>query len=156
MKIPPHVCLLNHKDCWLPSSGEVQAVGHMPKHTPGHCPRGHVNQQLRSQGCQQPTPPQPPLVTVMVDNSCKRVMREDTSTCSDMVRRRARVHLFHGGNWKEFCSSLAPHLPQQFLLEQFMQRKQRCSPCVQADEPRYNASQLSHSTVPTNISQGKS
>lgn len=37
-----------------------------------------------------------------------------------------------------------------------MQREQHCSPHTQADESRDNTSLLSHSTVPTNIGQGKS
>lgn len=53
---------------------------------------------VNGQHLQWPTPPQPPVVKVMVDSSCKRVMREDMSGCSDLARRRTGVHLVHWGN----------------------------------------------------------
>ena len=123
------------------SLGEVQTVRDMPKHTPGPCPRGHVNQQLRElRGCRRPTPPQPPAVKVMVDNSCKRVMREDMSGCSDMARWRAGVHLVHRGKLEGtllfISASPSPAVPHGY------------SPCGGSNVAPHAFRQMSLDTMP--------
>lgn len=120
----------------------------MPEHTPGPCSGGHVNQQLRElSGCRQPTPLQPLVVKVMVDNSCKRVKRQNILGCSDRARQRAQVLLVHRGKLEGtnvtksrilvfLCTSPSPATPH------------RSSPCRGSNIALHMFKQMSPGTMP--------